>query len=412
MTQAGDAPIAVGWRIVAFRVFRNAYLTYAVWMAFFIHYGMTVEQFFWLDAIFFGAKFVFDLPTGYLADRIGRKRCLAVGCVAAAASHAAMLVHPGFWTFATALVALGAAQSSVNGADAALLYQNLARRGELAEYPRWESLSRAAGSLSFAIAPLVGGWLHATGGYAAVWLGTAVAMLLGAIVLFRVDDRASRAPGDGMVQMWRALRSVLPQLMFLLLLFGLFLSIVRFGFLAQQWLLIQHGVDSAIKGWLMAADLGIGAVASLGIRRALATLSRAAIYKLLGLAITTLALLAVAAAAGSDWRLPLGAAILAHGLLYGSFVPMLTSEVCRVAPDSVRATAVSVVTCGGSIAWAILSPVAGTVLQREGTPAGMGILAGVLSALVVILAVLHRCRREPTKIINNQVDSAAGDAHG
>ncbi|WP_017331278.1 MFS transporter [Burkholderia stagnalis] len=387
--------VSIGPRIVAFRIFRNAYLTYAVWMAFFIHYGITVEQFFWLDAIFFTSKFLFDLPTGYLADQIGRKRCLVLGCAAAAISHIAMVAFPGFTVFALALILLGGAQSSVNGADAALLYQDLTQRGRLAEFPRWESLSRAAGSLSFAISPLLGTLLYGAGGYAAIWIGTAVAMILGALALMQVDDRASRAQPHSGKHMTDVLRGMLPQLFFLLMLFGLFLSIVRFGFLSQQLLLIQRGGSVSYKGWLMAADLGIGAIASLCIRRALVRLSRSAIYKLLGLAILTLTLLAVAAISGRESGLILLiSAVVAHGVLYGTFVPLLTAEVCRVSPDSVRATAVSVVTCGGSIAWAILSPVSGGVLQRLGPASGTAWLAIAFAVLVVVMAIFHYRRNQ------------------
>jgi MFS family permease len=59
---------------VAFRVLFNARFYYPVFMVMFLDYGITVEEFALLNAIWAAAIVLLEVPSGALADLIGRRR--------------------------------------------------------------------------------------------------------------------------------------------------------------------------------------------------------------------------------------------------------------------------------------------------------------------------------------------------
>lgn len=89
---------------------------------FFQSKGLSMQEVFSLQAVFALLVLVTEVPSGYVADMLGRKRTLLIGGLFAGIGHSLLLVADGFWTLAMFEAALAISHSLVSGADLALAY--------------------------------------------------------------------------------------------------------------------------------------------------------------------------------------------------------------------------------------------------------------------------------------------------
>jgi len=102
---------------------------------------------------------ILELPSGYIADVLGRKKTLIVGSFLAATGFIVYSFSKSYMGFLIAEIALGAGHSFVSGADSAMLYDTLAYRNRQREYGKYEGMNASVGNFSEAFAGLAGGAL-------------------------------------------------------------------------------------------------------------------------------------------------------------------------------------------------------------------------------------------------------------
>lgn len=104
---------------------------------------------------------LFEIPSGYLADAIGRKKTLIFGSLLGALGYVIYSLSFSFSGFLLAMVTLGLGQSLISGSDSAMLYETLMSMKKAGEYSRYEGRIIAFGSLMETIGAPLGGLLAA-----------------------------------------------------------------------------------------------------------------------------------------------------------------------------------------------------------------------------------------------------------
>ena len=136
---------------VAFRVLFNARFYYPVFMVMFLDYGITVEEFALLNAAWAAAIVLLEVPSGALADLIGRRRLVVAGAALMVVEMLLLVLVPvpSAWVLPVLLanrIVSGAAEAFISGADEALAFESLAACGRTGEWPRvLERLLRVSG---------------------------------------------------------------------------------------------------------------------------------------------------------------------------------------------------------------------------------------------------------------------------
>ncbi len=94
--------------------------------AFFTQWGkLDLFQVFFLNSWFFFWNFILEIPTGALADRIGRKWSLVLGSLAGTVGTLVYILRPDFRCFLAGEVIFAFAFTLHSGADDALAYDTL-----------------------------------------------------------------------------------------------------------------------------------------------------------------------------------------------------------------------------------------------------------------------------------------------
>jgi MFS family permease len=121
--------------------------------------GLEMRHVFILQAIYSVSIVVLEIPSGYLADVIGRKKTIIIGAILGTFGFATYSFAHGFVGFLIAEIILGIGQSLISGADSALLYDTLLKSEKKDDYIKYEGRMVSVGNFSEAIAGILGGLL-------------------------------------------------------------------------------------------------------------------------------------------------------------------------------------------------------------------------------------------------------------
>lgn len=121
--------------------------------------GLGLQDVFILKSVYSIAAVTLEIPSGYLADVWGRRKCLLLGSVLFFFGYLCYSFTDTFAAFLFAELLLGVGQTLVNGADSALLYDTTAQYKEEHQYLRYEGRITMIGNFAEAFAGIFGGLL-------------------------------------------------------------------------------------------------------------------------------------------------------------------------------------------------------------------------------------------------------------
>ena len=147
---------------IAFRVFFNCRFYYPVFTILFLDYGLTLEQFALLNAAWAATIVVLEVPSGALADTVGRKNLLVSTGVLMVIEMVLLCFAPRgnpdllFAIFLVNRILSGAAEASASGADEAIAYDTLKEEGDIKDWPRVLEKQMQLRSVAFIICMSLG----------------------------------------------------------------------------------------------------------------------------------------------------------------------------------------------------------------------------------------------------------------
>lgn len=127
---------------IAFRVFFNARFYYPIFTILFLDFGLTLEQFALLNAAWAASIVLLEVPSGALADVIGRRNLLVSAGILMVIEIALLCFVPMgnpqflFAVFLMNRILSGAAEAAASGADEAIAYDSLKKDGDARDWPR------------------------------------------------------------------------------------------------------------------------------------------------------------------------------------------------------------------------------------------------------------------------------------
>jgi len=136
--------------------------------------GLDSYDIYLLQAVYSFSVALFEVPSGYMADIIGRRTSLIIGSFLGTIGFVVLAASSSFIGFLSAEIILGLGGSFISGSDSALLFDSLAVMKRQNYYLRYEGRITALGSLAETIAAVGGGLLAAWLSYRAVYISQAI----------------------------------------------------------------------------------------------------------------------------------------------------------------------------------------------------------------------------------------------
>lgn len=153
-------------RFIAFRLLFNARFYYPVFAVIFLDFGMTLDQFAMLNAIWAATIILAEVPSGALSDLIGRKKLLILTSALMVLEMAVWAFAPRenptmlFWLLALNRILSGLGEAAASGSDEALVFESLEDAGMQDQWSKvLESVTKWR-SVAFMFAMIIGGLIY------------------------------------------------------------------------------------------------------------------------------------------------------------------------------------------------------------------------------------------------------------
>ena len=147
---------------IAFRVFFNCRFYYPIFTVLFLDFGLSVAQFSILNAVWAATIVMAEVPSGALADILGRRRLLVFAAVSMLVEMAILCLAPRgnigllFGFFLVNRVLSGLAEAAASGADEAIAYDALQAEGMADQWGRVLDVQMRLRSVMFILTMTIG----------------------------------------------------------------------------------------------------------------------------------------------------------------------------------------------------------------------------------------------------------------
>lgn len=151
---------------IIFSLFFTARAYYPVLAILFTDLGLSLEQFVFLNLIWAAAIFLFEVPSGALADTYGRRRLLIAAALLMTLEMLCLLLapqHGGWWLFGLCLInriCSGLSEACASGADEALAYDSLPETNRDAVWDQLMATAMRWRSAAMVVAMIIGGLMY------------------------------------------------------------------------------------------------------------------------------------------------------------------------------------------------------------------------------------------------------------
>lgn len=150
-----------------------------------------------------------QIPSGALADAMGRRRCMIVSMAGYVVSYLALGLAANNWLLIVAMILYGTADSFRDGTHKAIIYAWLRQQGREHERTKIYGYTRSWSKLGSALSALIAAALvYASGSYSIIFLFSAIPAAFNLVNLAtypRALDEAIPRGRGGMLRTWRHL---------------------------------------------------------------------------------------------------------------------------------------------------------------------------------------------------------------
>jgi len=253
-------------RLYAYEFFFGFAFFAPIIILFFQDNGLDYSDILLLQAMFAMAVVALEIPSGYLADVLGRRESLMISPVFLTAGMVAYGFGEGFWDFAIGEMLYAAGISLISGCDSAIIYESLLEERRVGDYKKILGNIIAARLLATAGTAAVGGYL---GGlcYSYTFHASATAYLPMVLIAYTLREPVRKRPkvqplGD--MKRVAGIIWVRRDVLYLMLFAAFLFTSMQSGFYFYQPYLVMSGLGLGAIGLVFATYNLFAAWASRG----------------------------------------------------------------------------------------------------------------------------------------------------
>ena len=306
----------------------------SIFVLYLIYKGLNLGEIALFQSTINIAMLVGEIPTGIIADNIGKKKALLMGSILMIIYYLSMLFSDTFVMFVLGAVVFGIGSTFVSGTNTAYLYDLMDDK-----ISSVKMLGRLSAIITGAIglAMVIGGYLQKTSWESVMWLGVS-AQIIGVCILFSLPNivvRASCSKKIFLYDVFRAFKNkgFLRKALFLL---GLNEGIVSSIYILAQVILNKFGMRTEHIAWVFCIETFLSVVAFSQIETFINKFGRKKVM-VVTIAGTALAFLGL----NTSKTLVISCLVLLISVLNNCYTTVLLDEFNNVIEKDIRATAIS-----------------------------------------------------------------------
>ena len=344
------------WKIYVYKLLSEFWVIVPILIPYYESNNLNKTQIFTIQAAYALSILIMEIPSGYLADIIGRRKTLILGALFMPIGLGVYVFTHSFTSFIIAEFILAIGNSMRSGCDSALVYDTLIQLKKEAEYKKFEGRSFYYARLGTSLSSILGGLLALLSLKLPFFANMATGMLLFPLALTLIEpDRKKLETVNPFKDILRISRhcfahSKLRPLM-------LYMALIRSTGITGIWAYFLYyesiGIGIAYFGVIFAAYQLFSA---LGSRQAHVIETKigqkASMYFFLLMAPTFI----LVGSFKTPLLLPM---IFLNAFLLGSAFPLIFDAMNRLIGSEVRATALSIANMTGSLSFMVISPIFG-----------------------------------------------------
>jgi MFS family permease len=373
-----------------YRLLSAAYLFVPAQVAFFQQRGLSWTQIFVLNSVFNAVLVLFEVPTGALADRVGRRHAMMLGSLSMSAAFMVYYFGTSFAWFVVAESIFALGMTLTSGPDSAYLFDLLKGENLQRRYSQHEGTASSFKHIGMTLAFAVGGFLGQKETSLPFVVAAGACLLAACTAAFLREAAPAKAFkvqkwGGYVPHMSRALSTALrhERLRWAILYSSLIFILLRVSLWLYQPYLADAGLNLGSTGLVFAGLYAVAAICSHNVQAIRARFKNGSIYWVLPAVMGASYLLLGRFAA--LWGIGL---LVAQKAVDGVYSP-LTKEMLNneIGDSSQRATVLSVESMVRRICFGVFAPAVGILYDHFGRGGAFYLcaLVGVLGALALAL---------------------------
>jgi len=375
------------WKIYVIDALQGAMFLIPVLIPFYRGNGLSLTQIYLIEAIFSLEVLLLEVPTGYLADRWGRRNTLIASTIFWCAGWFWYGAGFSFTHFLIGELLMGIGTSLSSGTTEAITYDSLLELKEAHRYRHIAGLRSFFTMLTEACASILGGIVALWSLRSPAWLTVVVAAFGFFIAITLVEPHRHKLQGkEHMKHIWKICANTLLHNVPLRSIIALH-AVISTMTLSLFWLTqpyqIAIGLPLAFFGVTHAAIVTIGALAARKTH-AISRVTGDRLFLVL-IALTVVGCYFALGKVSALW----GMTFFFLGRIAWGFLSPLTSDMvnCMTGSD-VRATVLSIRSLSGRILFAASIPFLGKIADRSGSLSPAFLLVAAIGGVLLLLLFL------------------------
>jgi MFS family permease len=377
------------WKLYVFRILYGFFLSVPIIVIFWQENGLSMFEVMLLQSLFGFTVILLEVPSGYFADRFGRRKTLIMAGVFSTLGIAAYSLGHNFLEFIVGETLWALGVSLISGSNSAMFYDTLVELGKEEKYKKLWGKASSYYMFSSAVAAVAGGLIA---GYQLRWALHAqipIFMLMIPIAYsMKEPEHHLEVSEKEEKTMKSVVREVLkrPELRNLMFYGAAIYAALQTAFMFYQPYFKLTGLDVALFGFAFA---GFNVISALGSRYA------DTLEKKLGMKNSLMLLMLLVASSlflMSEFVLILGLGfIFLQQFARGFSKPVISDYINKVIDSDNRSTILSTYSLTGKLFMSLSTPVFGYVADLYTMPQALlalgAVTVAVCSSLLILLSM-------------------------
>jgi MFS family permease len=196
------------WKLYVIKASKWLMLFMPIIWLFYKENGLNIKDMFLIQGIYSITIAVIEIPSGYVADVLGRKNSIVIGTFFGVLGMVAYSFSYGFEGFLIAALCLGIGQSFISGSDTALMYDSLLELNRTDDFIKLEGRNISMGNFAEALAGFIGAFFLTHVSYRTPFYYQIGIAFIGFLIALGLTEPSTKKLKDGKTKPWKNIKQI------------------------------------------------------------------------------------------------------------------------------------------------------------------------------------------------------------